>query len=78
MIWYHGTTKESANIIRKCNYFKEGTWFARHLEDAVEFGGSYIFAIEIRFKTHKWQVCCSNKISTDKIIKTYWVREEKA
>ena len=80
MIWYHGTSTKRAREIYKCGHFKEGTWFARHLEDAGEFGGPYVFAVEVTFDSRKWQVCCLNKIKTDKIKKIYQVitREEEA
>ena len=74
MIWYHGTSTKRAKEIYKCGYFREGTWFARHLEDAIEFGGPYVFAVEIKFKSRKWQVCCLNKIPAGRIKKIYQVK----
>ena len=76
-IWWHGTTnKKKVNSILK-NGFNEGTWFAEHLENALEFGGKYVFAVIISFpkkRTWDWQVCCSNRISSDRIL---WIEEFK-
>jgi len=44
-LFYHGTTKENAEKILKSGYFKEYTYFANHLEDALEFGGDYVFFV---------------------------------
>ncbi len=62
-VWYHGTTLDKAVLIMKKG-FKRETWFARHMEDALEFGGPCIFAVNVTFaKTPmKWQACCSNPI----------------
>jgi len=46
IICYHGTNKKNANKILK-EGFKKGTYFAKHLEDALGFGGKWIF--EVRF-----------------------------
>lgn len=74
-IYWHGTNRKNANKILKDGYFKKGTWFAHHLEDALEFGGNYVFAVLISFEKKKhspkflsWQKCCANKISTDKVL----------
>ncbi len=68
-IWFHGTKDmESAKSIMH-NGFKEGTWFAAHLEDAIEFGGEYVFYVDAKFSTRKWQVCSANPISKMAILK---------
>ena len=41
---YHGTTKENADKILK-EGFIPGTYFGKHLEDAINFGGEYAFHI---------------------------------
>lgn len=41
-MWFHGTNKEASEIILKSG-FKKGTYFAKHLEDALGMGGKYIF-----------------------------------
>lgn len=41
-IVYHGTgEKQAKSILREG--FRAGTWFASHLEDALEFGGVHVF-----------------------------------
>lgn len=75
-IYYHGTnTKKKANSILK-NGFNPGTYFADHLEDALYYGGKYVFAVAIDFKFKRgrrpkmfsWQVVSANHISPDKIV----------
>ena len=76
-LYWHGTTsKKKVQSILK-NGFNRRTWFAKHLEDALEFGGKYVFAIVIDFKKDtifntSWQVCSSKKISPDHIV---WVEK---
>ena len=41
---YHGTTKEKAEKIMRTGV-RKNTWFALHLEDAIEFGGEYVFRV---------------------------------
>ncbi len=71
--WWHGTTsaKKARSIIR--DGFRKKTWFARHLEDALAFGGRHVF--EVGFTTHadrrphrmRWQVCLSNALPASAI-----------
>lgn len=44
-ICFHGTSRENYNLIRDCGFFNAWTWFAQHLEDAVGYGGEYVFEI---------------------------------
>ena len=44
IVAFHGTTKQNANKILKSG-FDINTYFARHLEDAIEFGGKYVFYV---------------------------------
>ena len=77
-IWYHGTNRYNSSLIQK-EGFREGTWFARHMEDAVEFGGPIVFAVRVVFRQvpMKWQVCASTAISSDRITKKYIVKVSK-
>ena len=43
-IWFHGTTKENAELIKQ-NGFQVGTYFGKHLEDAIHMGGGYVFEV---------------------------------
>ena len=63
-IWYHGTTKNNLFRIKKDGFFREGTWFARHMEDAREFGGHIVVQVNVFFDVYEseWQVCSQNKI----------------
>lgn len=68
-IWYHGTTsKRKAASIRRTG-FRAGSWFARHMEDAVKFGGKYVFSVRVRFDRTplRWQVQCINEIPASAI-----------
>jgi len=79
IIYYHGTNKKNADKILKTG-FKEGTWFADHLEDALYHGGNHIFwvAVEWRGKrTYTWQICSSNKISKKRIVRYEVYRRPK-
>jgi len=78
--YFHGTTsKKKADSILK-NGFNKGTYFADHLEDALGFGGKYIFWVWIDFKFKKgrrpkgfeWQVISANHIEP-KFIKKYQI-----
>ena len=55
-ICYHGTDKQTASKIL-LEGFEIGTHFARHLEDAIEFGGDHIFEVSFKQKTlpKNWQ-----------------------
>ena len=44
-ICFHGTTEENAEKIL-AEGFNVGTYFALHLEDAIEFGGESVFFVE--------------------------------
>ena len=71
-IYWHGTpSKKNVESILK-NGFKPGTWFAKHLEDAIEFGGKYIFTVTVEWQgenAHDWQICSANKITPDHILR---------
>ncbi len=69
---YHGTKKENAEKIL-VEGFNPNTYFAYHLEDAIEFGGNYVFRVEfdeIKFDNcdeNRWQFWVQNRIAPDKI-----------
>lgn len=69
-IYFHGTNnKKIANKILKTG-FKVGTYYAKHLEDALCYGGKYVFEVAIDFdKTPlDWQIIASNVISPNRIV----------
>ena len=74
-IWYHGTTPSNYFRIKQDGGFRAGTWFARHMEDAREFGGSIILKVSIFFDVYEsqWQVCTKNAIPISAIIDTFTV-----
>ena len=45
MICYHGTNKAAANNTQKEGFWAD-TWFATRVEDALKFGGPYIFEVD--------------------------------
>jgi len=70
---YHGTNEENAKLILETG-FRPGTYFAYHLEDALEFGGKYVFRVEFeedKFSNaedrDRWQFWIVNTILPDKI-----------
>ena len=46
MICYHGTNADNAKKIMVVG-FNPNSWFAKHMEDAVKFGGEYVIAVEV-------------------------------
>ncbi len=78
-ICFHGTTKENADNILKSG-FNVDTYFAKHLEDAIGFGGEYVFYVrfdENRFnfdimKEDWWQ------FHTCEIIPPDWIWQLKS
>ncbi len=66
---YHGTTKENAEKILS-EGFKPDCWFARHIEDAIQFGGTFIFAVPFETKKmpRSWQFHVLESIPKTKII----------
>lgn len=69
-VWWHGTNYKNAKAILKSGKFKKDTWFARHLEDAIKFGGKYVFTVTFTVNRCplKWQVCLLNELSAENII----------
>jgi hypothetical protein len=65
-IWYHGTSKKNARSILKSGFKKE-TWFAKDLQDAIAYGGFYVFEVVLKVNRDS-QICCKNKIKTKHIV----------
>jgi hypothetical protein len=61
-IWFHGTNEKGLRAIKRSGFFKVGTYFAHHMEDAVVFGGPVVCFVEVSFKSRQWQVCSANRI----------------
>lgn len=71
LICFHGTNKKNAYKILK-EGFKKGTFFAKHLEDAICFGGKYVF--EVVFPNRlpdDWQFYIAKPVKPDKIVSFY-------
>jgi hypothetical protein len=67
-IWFHGTTKKNSDSIL-VNGFKEGTFFAKHLENAIGFGGEYVFYVWFDDEpTECWEYVAFKPISVDRIL----------
>ncbi len=70
-ICYHGTDEETADIIVEKG-FKPGTYFGEHLEDALAFGGSYVFEVCFPQDTTSvsgWQFTTREWIPVDRIVR---------
>jgi len=66
-IKFHGTNKKRALKIMK-EGFRAGTHFACHLEDSLEFGGSWVFMVEFpNGVPDSWQFVPKRKIGTKRI-----------
>jgi len=68
-IMYHGTSQEDAAKILKSG-FEAKTYFARHLEDAIGYGGSHVFEVAMpeELNQDKWQIIASKKVPKERII----------
>lgn len=53
-ICYHGTDPAAASLILK-EGFKDGTWFAANLQDALGFGGLCVFEVAFDKDSPDWQ-----------------------
>ena len=77
---FHGTTEKNAKKIQK-EGFKKNTWFALHLEDALEFGGEYVFMVGFydEVSLYYWQFKTKDKIPPSRIksLKKYTIRRIK-
>lgn len=66
-IVFHGINKkEVVNKVLKTG-FKKGTYFARHLEDAICFGGRYVFYVALEVFGDNWQIVCKQNIPPERI-----------
>jgi len=67
---FHGTNKEAADIIRE-EGFREATFFSKHLEDAIGYGGEYVFWVLVEQarlpEGSWWQWVSPNRIPVDQI-----------
>lgn len=69
-IWFHGTNEANVQPIL-AEGFKEGTYFARDIHDALAFGGPFIFEVIVDFGSlskDDWQVCAANRIGQEQIV----------
>jgi len=61
--------------------FHKGTYFARHLEDALGFGGRHVFMVEFYVTPgfRRWQVSLSHRLPPSAIVSyhVYTVRHVK-
>lgn len=75
-IWFHGTNVEAAKKIKIAG-FRSGTWFAEHLEDALEFGGSVVIEVALDHLGSDWQMCVGDAISAERIVSITQYRSNK-
>lgn len=74
IICFHGTSKRNAHQILETG-FRPGTFFAKHLEDALEFGGAYVFSVCFDEKRvpplppSRWQFIARVRIPPDSIVR---------
>ena len=68
-ICYHGTNQAAALAIQR-DGFQPGTYFARHLEDAIGFGGDHVFGVVFLTVSlpENWQFCIWETVSASEII----------
>ncbi len=71
-IVYHGTNKANAMRILKTG-FNKNTYFACHLEDAIGYGGAYVFEViypskEVQEIEGQWQIITDRHIEPASIV----------
>lgn len=65
-ICFHGTNKMSARQILRTG-FQPGTYFAAHLEDALAFGGPFVFEVRFKRAPSDWQFHTARRIPIKQI-----------
>lgn len=66
-IWFHGTTEANSTLILD-NGFKVDTYFARALEDALAFGGPWVFQVVLNVETEGCQVKVGERVAPERIV----------
>lgn len=70
-IWFHGTNADAAESIRR-EGFRVGTWLARNLQDALAFGGPWVFEVALGGERISpdagWQIHTLEPIPPDRIV----------
>lgn len=67
-ICYHGTTKDNADKILN-EGFQADSWFAASLQDALSYGGLYVFQVVFDFdEAPSWQFHCLEPVPADRIV----------
>ena len=75
-ICYHGTDEETAPKISR-EGFNPGTYFAEHLEDAIAFGGGYVFEVcfpQDTTSVSEWQFTTNERVPPDRIVRLRQVK----
>lgn len=69
-IVYHGTDAEAAKSIQR-EGFRPDSWFARHLEDAIYYGGPYVFEVALvdELMPDNWQFHVDRRVSPNAIVR---------
>lgn len=68
---YHGTIAENAENILK-DGFNAGTFFSKHLEDALHMGGDYIFEVYFaESPTEYWEYITDKSVPSSNIRSHY-------
>jgi phosphodiesterase/alkaline phosphatase D-like protein len=67
-IAFHGTDEASAGLILATG-FKPYSYFAAHLEDALAFGGPYVFEVKFRggLRSEAWQFTIRRRLAPSRI-----------
>jgi hypothetical protein len=70
LVCFHGTNKKAAELILE-EGFNIGTYFAFHLEDAIEYGGNYIFEVLFEIEKQGWQFSINRRKFMNDIVRHY-------
>ena len=72
-ICYHGTTAKAARKILSSGFWPY-TWFASHLEDALGYGGPYVFDVAFEGEPPDWQFGVPEAIGPERIVRYRVIR----
>jgi len=80
VICYHGTNAKNAKSILKTG-FRTATSFARHLEDALDYGGDHVFGVvfkedDLPIEADNWQFRTGDEVVPPDRIQFYSVFQE--
>lgn len=75
-ICFHGTNITAALRIEE-EGFRPDTWFARHLEDALAYGGNHVSLVAFDDPPDDWQFHVLEAVPRERIVKRWRIEYEE-